>query len=322
MLNNFILPTHSSDSLFIEKKSKIIDDFNKESHNLNNKIITQKAKREYIIKFINNMNNLLENSQLSGDAYKLREIKENANKILEQVDENIDLLNSLEFKLNELNKNIVNFFNCSDSNSNDEYQTQNIQEIDDSINSYYNNSKKTNEKLILNDLRIDYFVENSISKNFIIDFSLSSDVENINSTPENFDLKDNSTLVISEIKNEVLLPYKVSEINEYINQYPNSYKSFNDVIKKEFILPLNYYMKHPSVARFRETYSLIRDRESKSIVEALKYAIDLMFKAELNPTIIAACKTQDQLEHYLDCLESNKLDNFKDFEIKFEINPI
>lgn len=81
-------------------------------------------------------------------------------------------------------------------------------------------------------------------------------------------------------------------------------------------------MKHPVIARFREAYSLIRDRESKSVIDAFKYAFDIMFKYDLNPAIIAACKTQEQFENYLSCLDRKKLDEFKDFEIKFEINPL
>ena len=47
----------------------------------------------------------------------------------------------------------------------------------------------------------------------------------------------------------------------------------------------------------------------------------MMFNRRLNPAIIAACKTQEQLSNYLDCLEKNNLKAFTDFEIKFEINP-
>ena len=32
--------------------------------------------------------------------------------------------------------------------------------------------------------------------------------------------------------------------------------------------------------------------------------------------------TQNQLENYLDCLESKKLNEFTDFEIKYEISPL
>ena len=107
-----------------------------------------------------------------------------------------------------------------------------------------------------------------------------------------------------------------------MEQYPNSYSSLEDVVNKEFILSLDYYMKNPVLARFRETYSLIRDRESKSIIDAFRYAVNIMFQYNLNPVIIAACKTQEQLEHYLNCLEKNKLEDFNDFMIKFEVNPL
>ena len=76
------------------------------------------------------------------------------------------------------------------------------------------------------------------------------------------------------------------------------------------------------LSRFREAYSLIRDREAKSVMEAIKYSMNLMFSYELNPAIIAACKTENQLQTYLDCLTNNKLDEFKEFEIKFEVAPL
>ena len=86
-------------------------------------------------------------------------------------------------------------------------------------------------------------------------------------------------------------------------------------------MSLTYFIKHPSIARFREAYSLSRDREAKPIMESIKYAMDLMFKGNLNPAIIAACKTQEQLSNYMNCLEKNDLKHFTDFEIRFEVNP-
>lgn len=152
----------------------------------------------------------------------------------------------------------------------------------------------------------------NISQNETISLS-SDDIENI---------YHNKVLRVSEKENKVYLPYMHSEIKSYLLQFPEDYKTPEDVIKNEFIFPLDYYIKHPVLSRFRETYSLVRDREAKSIIEAIKYSMNLMFTYELNPTIIAACKTQEQLESYLTCLENNSLEEFKDFEIKFEISPI
>ena len=136
------------------------------------------------------------------------------------------------------------------------------------------------------------------------------------------DIHDNNTLLISEKLQKVFLPYSVKEVMSYLEQYPKEYSSFSDVITKEFIFPYSYYSKHTVVSRFREAYSLIRDRESKSIIDAFKFAVDIMFNYELNPVIIAACKTQEELEDYLSCLNRQKLDEFTAFEIKYEISPL
>lgn len=46
-----------------------------------------------------------------------------------------------------------------------------------------------------------------------------------------------------------------------------------------------------------------------------------MFKYNLNPIIISACRTLEELDIYLDCLENNNLEDFDCFEIKFEVSP-
>ena len=46
-----------------------------------------------------------------------------------------------------------------------------------------------------------------------------------------------------------------------------------------------------------------------------------MFKYDLNPILIAACRNLDELDIYLDCLYSKELFDFNCFEIKFEVAP-
>lgn len=133
---------------------------------------------------------------------------------------------------------------------------------------------------------------------------------------------ENKTLIISEKENKVYLPYKKTELKAYMSQYPTQYYSYKNVIEKEFILPLSYFVNNPTFARFRETYSLYRDREALSTFTSIQKAISLTFKSDLNPAIIAACKTQKQLNNYLLCLKENKLSDFTDFEILYDINPI
>ena len=66
---------------------------------------------------------------------------------------------------------------------------------------------------------------------------------------------------------------------------------------------------------------MIREKEKGSITKALDLGLELMFKYELNPIVIAACRNLDELDIYLDCLEENELYDFTCFEIKFEVMP-
>ena len=134
-------------------------------------------------------------------------------------------------------------------------------------------------------------------------------------------MTENEVLIISEKENKVYLPYKKTELKSYMTQFPDSYYSYKNVIEKEFILPLNYFMKNQSMARFRETYALYRDREATNVVDAFKNAMKLAFKGNLNPAIIAACKTKKQLNNYLLCLNENKTDDFVDFKIVYDMGP-
>ena len=207
------------------------------------------------------------------------------------------------------------------------------------INNFSVKNEDVRSKILLNDIKIDTFFQKNIVKKYLSSFdtevhltdktnifSSNKDDLSINrkltNSNEKENIQENRTLIVSEKLKKIFLPYTKHEISLYLEQYPNSYTSYQDVIEKEFVLSLDYYMKHPVVARFREAYSLIRDRESKSVIDAFKFALDNMFRYELNPVIIAACKTQEQLEHYLDCLEKNKLEDFNDFEIKFEVAPL
>lgn len=143
--------------------------------------------------------------------------------------------------------------------------------------------------------------------------------ENVDGISENYNL-DNNVLLISEKEGKVFLPYKKIDLQNYLLTYPQDYQNYQEVIEKEYILPLDSFMKNQTLSRFREMYELIRNRELKSMVEAMKLSTKFMFKYELNPAIIAACNTQEELDEYLKCLENNQLEDFQVFDIKFELN--
>lgn len=134
--------------------------------------------------------------------------------------------------------------------------------------------------------------------------------------------EDNKTLLISERLQKIYLPYKISELVSYIESYPGSYTSLKDVVEQEFILPFDYFKKHPSKSRFTETYNLLKNREGRNFIKSVSYAFRLLKKSNLNPAIIASCKTQHELDSYIYYLDSNNLHNFKFFNVIYEVNPM
>ena len=126
--------------------------------------------------------------------------------------------------------------------------------------------------------------------------------------------------MISEKEQKAYLPFFYAEVKNIFQNAKQKYQSLQDVVDDLYILPLNRF-KNSSMARFRESFHLIRKKENGSITKALDLGLELMFQYELNPIVIAACRNLDELDIYLDCLDENELHDFTCFEIKFEIMP-
>ena len=133
------------------------------------------------------------------------------------------------------------------------------------------------------------------------------------------EVKDNNTLIISDSNQNVILPYKVVELEEKLKKN-KKYKTLDDVIKNEYTLPLETF-KNPTKSRFREAFQLIKKKEHGSLKEAIELGFELMFQSDLNPAVIAACKDLDELDIYLDCLDDNELDKFSCFKIEYNVPP-
>ena len=50
-------------------------------------------------------------------------------------------------------------------------------------------------------------------------------------------------------------------------------------------------------------------------------ALELFSNYNLHPAVISACKTVNELDVYLSCLEYNELDDFHFFKTIFKISP-
>lgn len=227
---------------------------------------------------------------------------------------NIDKLNSIyessRLKVDENISIVYEFLNYYIKNCNFNFESFIIptsQELDKDIKIDINQteSSKNNANSTIDD----------ISNNQIIESN--SNIDDSNKNP----YQDNNILLISEKDNVAYLPYKSNEIEDIFNAHPEQYETFQDVIDMNFTVSLDRF-KNPVIARFREAFSLMRNKEHASLPKCLDLALELSFNSLLNPIIICACNSLDELDIYLDFLETNELDKFNIFEVKYEVTPL
>ena len=294
----------TKDGIFNSNELYLLQNFEANLVNINLKIAEQENKRNEVTCLFDTLS---KTDSVSKIGFK-KDYSEEINNISEKFAKNIEKLNSLKSLLIDINSG---FISLSRNASSDEVAIN----LKEKINSYFSTYEEIKKDIMLADIEVDRFVKRINSSNGKKSEEVSEEISDGN-------IQNNNTLIISEKDNKVFLPYTVSEIQSYMEKYPKEYKSLEYVINKEFILPLDYYTKHPSLARFREAYSLIRDREAKSVFDALKYALNIMFKYDLNPAIISACKTEEALNLYIECLENKDLSKFNLFKIEFRLNPL
>lgn len=294
----------TKDGIFNSNELYLLQNFEANLVNISLKIAEQENKRNEVTCLFDTLSKTDSVSKIGSK----KDYSEEINNISEKFAKNIEKLNSLKSLLIDINSG---FISLSRSASSDEVAIN----LKEKINSYFSTYEEIKKDIMLADIEVDRFVKRINSSNGKKSEEVSEEISDGN-------IQNNNTLIISEKDNKVFLPYTVSEIQSYMEKYPKEYKSLEYVINKEFILPLDYYTKHPSLARFREAYSLIRDREAKSVFDALKYALNIMFKYDLNPAIISACKTEEALNLYIECLENKDLSKFNLFKIEFRLNPL
>lgn len=96
------------------------------------------------------------------------------------------------------------------------------------------------------------------------------------------------------------------------------YHSIEEVINKLYTRPISNY-RFSAISRFKEAYKLVKQKEKGSTFKALGLAIELFGNYNLHPAIITACKSLNELDVYLACLDENELNDFKFFDIKYDI---
>lgn len=159
-------------------------------------------------------------------------------------------------------------------------------------------------------------VEESESES--VEQPIQDNIQTVENITENV-INDNKTLVISEIKKQVFLPYTVKELDEILDENKH-YHSYEEIISDLYVLPMDKY-RFTNKARFKETYTLMRKKEKASIFDSLNIAFEQTFNSSLNPAIITACKNLEELDIYLECLDAHETNKFPCFEVKYEMLP-
>ena len=337
-MNTSIYNNTFLNSLFTAEEFNFVKNLDSDSQEFDNILEKEVHYRDSIVKFISSLKEtILNGTELQG-AQQLSSTLEKAQHCFELANQNIKETGITKKAQEDISQKIVELLIKIDSEGSNISESKfytDISNVKNEISKFSNQLNEYNSTIAFNDMKINNFLEDDIVKKYL---PTSNTIEEepprmdtaytyINLKKDKYEVpqgmkEENDTLLVSERERKVYLPYSKKEVIEYLEQYPDQYRSFVDVVRQEFIFPIDFYLKHPAIARFRETYSLIRDRESKSIVEAFKLAMDTMFKYELNPAVIAACKSEDQLEKYLDCLSKKKTDEFTDFKIQFDVTPL
>lgn len=123
------------------------------------------------------------------------------------------------------------------------------------------------------------------------------------------------TLIYSN--NSIILPYSTEDLCAYFSNNPEKYTSLKDIIRKEYTIGLNDIKNTPKT-RFIEIFNLAKNKSNLSLPKATSIASELSFNPNIDPVIVKACSSIEELDSYIDCMENNKLNKFNGFKILYK----
>lgn len=265
----------------------------------------QKNLNKQILMFIKNfMSDVTFSYDINPNDRAFYYLNESTN-ALTKSNSNITILKDLLSSLEKINDHI--------ENSEEQIHTYN-QNFQDNINSIYE-STEIIENFVRRITTIDL---SELAKNLTIPTENRQTNIIDNELLSNFYLE--KSLIISEFQQKVFLPFTINEIKELLLSNHSEYKTIQSVIDHLYTRPLDDY-KFSAIARFKEAYKLVTEKEKGSKLKAIGLGIELFFNYNLHPAIITACKSLNELDIYLACLEDNTLNDFQFFDIKYEIPP-
>ena len=299
-----------------ENREKMLD---LDKNSLNATLAIQKNLNCQLLSFMKNYMGNVEINLNSNSDNKLFYYINTTVDMLSKSNSNIKMIQDLLSKINKLTR-YMNDGTYDDSVIN-EVQIYN-NKFNKVLNTVYENTSSI-EKFILEISVVDMpeLLKEYSSSCEIATPSVQADSSTISSDRLDSTFIEN-TLIISDLKGKVFLPYTIEKIKDILQKdTSNYYKSISDVIEKLYTKSAKYY-KFSAIARFKEAYRLMIKKEHSSRFKALCLASELFTNYNLHPAIITACESLDQLDIYLACLEDNTLEDFHFFDIKYEILPV
>lgn len=301
---------------------------NDELETLNNILNQQRQLKKTLLLYLEKLSEGLSNATDTHDTTSLISCLETVKKNFENIKENVDkikalkkyLLDSLKFDFfdpiyfEKYNKDFKTLFNKI-SEDNIFYYT-----FMESILKYMTVSFPASSPNLATNLENSAVQQsNIISEKTIDKTEIKKEINKlqINTDPDNNLHLNENVLLVSEKNKNVVLPYSTVELEIFFSDHPEKYSSIQDIVDKEYTLPLKYY-KHAAISRFKEAFYLARKKSKLSFVKALSLANEVLFNSNLNPAIITACRNVDELYIYLSCLDDNTLDKFNCFKIVYD----
>ena len=173
------------------------------------------------------------------------------------------------------------------------------------------NNIETNVEISNEELSSDNNIETNAE---ISNEELSSNNEtNSKNESRNFELVE-KTLLICKDEGIAVLPYSVTDLEEFFSNNPEKYSSIQDIIDQEYTISLKDF-ENTAFTRYKEAYKLAKNKSNLSLPQTVSYAKKMILISELSPIIIASCADVNELDYYLECLDNNNLDKFEAFKI-------
>lgn len=237
-----------------------------------------------------------------------------------------NLLSSSSQKINDIQKlslklqnDLITMISLYETNIEDH-----LNEIKANLVEYNKQRDNLSKKILEFEKENTVFLSNIIKPTCESPFQKNTKILKQNASYSKIDIElnpyDNNTLIISEKDQFAYLPFFYEDIKNIYKNEKSSYPTLQDVVNQNYIIPLNKF-KNSTFSRFREAFQLMRKKEKASIPKSLDLGLEMMFRYELNPIVISACRNLDELDIYLNCLDEKDTYDFPCFQIRYEITP-